>query len=101
MMLDPMFGSGTTILEAVHLHRNATGCDIDPLARLIAEAKLSRLNLLLALQLGGTVAEKARRSFAEQRDRLEAAQAATGIPRDHLSELIFQELPAGESRTKS
>ena len=73
MVLDPMFGSGTTILEAVRLHRNATGCDIDPLARLIAEAKLSRLNPLLALQLGGTVVEKARRSFAEQRDRLETA----------------------------
>ena len=74
-VFDPMFGSGTTILEAVRLHRNATGCDIDPLARLIAEAKLSRLNPLQALQLGGTVVEKARRSFAKQRPRLESALA--------------------------
>ena len=73
MVLDPMFGSGTTILEAVRLQRNATGYDIDPLARLIAEAKLSRLDPLLALQLGGTVVEKAKRSFASQRPRLESA----------------------------
>ena len=70
-VLDPMFGSGTTILEAVRLGRNATGCDIDPLARLIAEAKLSRLDPILALQLGGAVVEKARRSWATQRPRLE------------------------------
>ncbi len=73
MVLDPMFGSGTTILEAVRLKRNATGCDIDPLARLIAEAKLSRLDPLLALQLGGTVVERARHSFASERHRLESA----------------------------
>ena len=73
MVLDPMFGSGTTILEAVRLHRNATGCDIDPLARLIAEAKLSRLNSVLALQFGGMVVEKARSSLARQRPRLESA----------------------------
>ena len=72
-VFDPMFGSGTTILEAVRLHRNATGCDIDPLARLIAEAKLSRLKPVQALQLGGTVVEKARRSLASQRPRLESA----------------------------
>ena len=66
MVLDPMFGSGTTILEAVRLQRNATGCDIDPLARLIAEAKLSRIDPLRALQLGSTVVEKARRSFGSQ-----------------------------------
>ena len=83
MVLDPMFGSGTTILEAVRLHRNATGCDIDPLARLIAEAKLSRPNPAVALQLGGTVVEKARRCLAEQRARLEDAlsQRLTGKTR--------------------
>ena len=72
-VFDPMFGSGTTILEAVRLRRNATGCDIDPLARLIAEAKLSPQNPVLALQFGGVVVEKARRSFATQRARLESA----------------------------
>ena len=73
VVFDPMFGSGTTILEAVRLQRNAIGCDIDPLARLIAEAKLCRLNPVLALQLGNTVVEKARSSFASERPRLERA----------------------------
>lgn len=39
-VLDPMVGSGTTLAEARRLGRNAIGYDIDPLARLIAAAKL-------------------------------------------------------------
>ena len=71
VVFDPMFGSGTTILEAVRLRRNAIGCDIDPLARLIAEAKLSPITPLPTLRLGGTVVSKARRSYALERPRLE------------------------------
>ena len=41
-ILDPMAGSGTTLLEARLLGRNAVGFDIDPLSRLIASVK-SRL----------------------------------------------------------
>jgi DNA modification methylase len=36
-VLDPMAGSGTTLVEAKLAGRNALGFDIDPLARLIAE----------------------------------------------------------------
>ena len=79
VVFDPMFGSGTTILEAVRLRRNAIGCDIDPLARLIAEAKLSPITPLTALRLGGTVVSKARRSCALERPRIEDALAERGI----------------------
>ena len=75
MVLDPMFGSGTTVLEAVRLRRNAIGCDIDPLARLIAEAKLACLDPVAMLRVGGAVVEQARRSTFAERSRLEAALA--------------------------
>jgi DNA modification methylase len=41
VVLDPMAGSGTTLAEARRLGRHSIGYDIDPLARLIAEVKLS------------------------------------------------------------
>jgi DNA modification methylase len=44
LVLDPMAGSGTTLAEARRLGRNAVGYDIDPLARLIAEVKVSHIN---------------------------------------------------------
>ncbi len=75
VVLDPMFGSGTTVLEAVRLGRNAIGCDIDPLARLIAKAKLQRLNPLVMSRVGRELVEHARRSFSAERHRLEAALA--------------------------
>lgn len=39
MVVDPMVGSGTTLVEAVLCGRYAVGADIDPLARLIAKVK--------------------------------------------------------------
>jgi hypothetical protein len=43
IVLDPMTGSGTTLVEAKLMGRHAVGYDIDPLARLIAQVKSSRL----------------------------------------------------------
>ena len=70
VVLDPMFGSGTTVVEAVLLSRRAMGCDIDPLARLILEAKLSPIDPLAALPAGKGIVQAAARRFAEDRDRL-------------------------------
>jgi SAM-dependent methyltransferase len=39
VVLDPMCGSGTTLVEATIAGRHGWGADIDPLARLLAEAK--------------------------------------------------------------
>ncbi|MGH9429849.1 MAG: DNA methyltransferase, partial [Terriglobia bacterium] len=38
-VMDPMAGSGTTLVEACLLGRNSYGIDIDPLARLISKVK--------------------------------------------------------------
>ena len=43
VVLDPMAGSGTTLVEARLLGRSAFGVDIDPLARLIARVKATAL----------------------------------------------------------
>jgi len=44
IVLDPMMGSGTTILEAISNNRNAVGFDIDPLALMITSVKTTCYN---------------------------------------------------------
>jgi len=44
LILDPFMGSGTALLEALLLGRDAIGIDIHPLARLIAKVKLTPLD---------------------------------------------------------
>lgn len=41
LVVDPFSGSGTTALEAIAQSRNGAGVDLDPLACLIAEAKVT------------------------------------------------------------
>ncbi|HNT75404.1 MAG TPA: DNA methyltransferase [Anaerolineae bacterium] len=42
-VLDPMMGSGTTLLEARLAGRAAFGCDIDPLALMLTQVKLTAM----------------------------------------------------------
>jgi len=54
LILDPFCGSGTVLLEAILLSRNAIGIDLNPLAALISEAKATPLDidkLSLAIRL--------------------------------------------------
>ena len=44
-VFDPFCGSGTTLLEAAHIGWNALGLDMNPLAVLIANAKVTAFNM--------------------------------------------------------
>lgn len=44
-ILDPFCGSGTTLLEALHLGLNAVGIDLNPLAVEIANAKIASMGV--------------------------------------------------------
>ena len=81
VVLDPMFGSGTTILEAVRLRRRAVGCDIDPLARLLAQAKLTKFDSVAMLRLGTAALNDAQRRFSMHGDELDAALAERFDPK--------------------
>ena len=46
MILDPYMGSGTTLVEAAIKGINSVGIDINPLARFIAEVKITKFNII-------------------------------------------------------
>ncbi|MEW6211833.1 MAG: DNA methyltransferase, partial [Acidobacteriota bacterium] len=55
IVLDPMCGSGTTLIEAMLAGRHAVGVDLDPLACLVARVKSSALDLSLCARAGEQV----------------------------------------------
>ncbi len=73
VVLDPMMGSGTTVLEAYLSGRHGVGFDIDPLALILTKAKVTPLNGRLVAQIGNEISERA--EFAVRRRRNELAKA--------------------------
>lgn len=59
VILDPMMGSGTTIVEAYLNDRQAVGFDIDPLARLITGVKTTPLEAEIVIDVGKAVLKRA------------------------------------------
>jgi DNA modification methylase len=70
-VLDPMAGSGTTLVEARLLGRQAIGYDIDPLARLIAQVKSRELEDVSIQSAYDTVVQRT----IDDLDALESEQA--------------------------
>jgi len=71
IVLDPMMGSGTTVVEAYLSGRQGIGFDIDPLALLVARVKVTPLDLERVAQLGSKVLRQARIAIVERRHNLE------------------------------
>ncbi len=80
VVLDPMMGSGTTILEAFLLDRQGIGFDIDPLALKIAKAKVTPLKAQQVEQLGRTILEQARLAAKRAESPLQSRLAQTLDP---------------------
>ena len=68
LVLDPMAGSGTTIVEAILADRNAIGIDLDPLAAMIARIKSAPLNLSNCLHSGEAILETAKKELRSNLD---------------------------------
>ncbi len=71
LVLDPMLGSGTTLVEALRLGRRGVGCDIDPLARMIATTKLTPIDPIDALRQGERILAEAGDDYRRSRLRLQ------------------------------
>ncbi len=73
LILDPMVGSGTTVVEAYLTGRRAIGCDIDPLALMLSQVKVTPLDIERATRIGQEVLAQARSAVRERRTDLEHA----------------------------
>ena len=70
IVLDPMVGSGTTILETYLLGRHGIGFDIDPLALLISRVKVRCFNKYQLSQIGNEIIKRASTSVEEHTEDL-------------------------------
>lgn len=68
VVLDPMMGSCTTLVESAGLGRRALGFDIDPLALINGEAKFQNVSLVEAFEKGKSLIERAI-SMAERQEK--------------------------------
>lgn len=70
VVLDPMSGSGTTVLEAWLADRQGIGFDIDPLALRIARTKVTPLDAQHVVQVAAAILKQARLAVRVRPDAL-------------------------------
>ena len=70
-VLDPMMGSGTTVLEATLAGRHGIGFDIDPLARLLTTVKTTTIDTQQAKHLGNKILKNAVRAIDDQKEQIQ------------------------------
>jgi DNA modification methylase len=63
IVLDPMAGSCTTLIEAANLRRQALGFDIDPLSLTIGKAKVNNIDIRLAKIESYRILQNAKKEF--------------------------------------
>lgn len=71
-VLDPMMGSGTTLLETCAANRSGIGFDIDPLAVLLTKVKLTPLTSVHVAQIGLDIADRAEKALLQNRKLVDA-----------------------------
>lgn len=71
VILDPMVGSGTTVVEACLSGRRGIGFDIDPLALLVSRVKVTPLDIEQVARLGSEILRQARTLVMERHSELE------------------------------
>ena len=74
IVLDPMMGSGTAILEAYFSNRKAIGFDIDPLALMISKTKVTPINEEKVDQWACSVLSRARDRLKNELNQLKQAR---------------------------
>lgn len=67
IVLDPMMGSGTAVVEAQIEGRHGIGLDIDPLALQISRAKTTLLDTAIIAMIGAEIVARARTLLADRR----------------------------------
>ena len=69
-ILDPMAGSGTTVLEAMLLGRHGIGVDIDPVALNLSKVKVTPLDIEVLIEKAELILDRSNYVLLHRKDKL-------------------------------